>query len=181
MPSYKSPKALSLCVIALIGVLLSGCAHPPQPRPTQSDWTSQGSGAFHTDQGPVLQGVGLAEAMSNSSLLRAAADNRAKAQLAGVLDQYVKALIQLAGHDMQAPETSQAASAMVRQGLDRALITDHWFDEGNRKLYARCLLELAAFKHILGSTPISGVADASLADRADHMFEAFTAAEPKTR
>ena len=169
---------MGLCVIAIIGVLLSGCAHPPQPIHSKQDWTSQGSGAFHTDGGAVFQGAGWAEGISNSSLLRAAADNQARTQLASILEQYANALFQYAGHDRQDMEIRQAISSVVRQGLDQASITDHWHDAAIKRLYARCLLELAVLKNILSSTPVSGAIDPNLAARADQVFEAFVSATP---
>ena len=175
---YRSRKVAILCVSALSLVVLSGCAHPPQPMLSKPDWTTQGSGAFHTERGPVFQGVGRAEAISNSSLLRAAADNRAKSQLAGLLNQYVSALFQYAGHDKQDMETRQAIGMVVRQGLDQALISDHWYDEAVKRLYARCILEVAALKQILTSTPVSGSIDETLAARADQVFEAFVTTAP---
>ena len=178
MPWHPSPRATSLCVIALIGVLLWSCAHPPQPIPSKQDWTSRSSGAFHTDGGPLFQGIGWAEGISNSSLLRAAADNQARTQLASILEQYANALFQFAGHDRQDMEIRQAISSVVRQGLDQALITDHWHDATAKRLYARCLLELAVFKDILTSTPVSGAIDPNLAARADQVFEAFVTATP---
>jgi hypothetical protein len=146
--------------------------------PSKPEWTTQGIGAFHIDRGPVFQGVGWAEAISNSSLLRAAADNRAKSQLAGLLNQYVSALFQYAGHDKQDMATRQAISAVVRQGLDQALMADHWYDEAAKKMYARCILELAALKQVLTSTPVSGSIDATLTARADQVFEAFVTTAP---
>ena len=178
MSLYRSQKVAKPCAIALLLVLLFGCALPPQPMPSKPDWTTQGSGAFHTDRGAMFQGAGGAEAISNSSLLRAAADNRARDQLAGLLNQYVSALFQFAGHDMQDMETRQAVGTVVRQGLDQALMTDHWYDEAQKKLYARYVLELSALKHILASTPISGTTDANLAARADQVFEAFVTTAP---
>jgi len=178
MPMNRSRKVAISCVIALALVLLSGCAHPPQPMLSKPEWTTQGSGAFHIDRGPVLQGVGWAEAIGNSSLLRAAADNRARDQLAGLLNQYVSALFQFAGHDKQDMETRQAISMVARQGLDQALMADHWYDEAVKRLYARCILELAALKQILTSTPVSGSIDETLAARADQVFEAFVTTAP---
>lgn len=178
MPLHKSPEATGLWFIVLIVVLLSGCAHPPQPKPSKPDWTSQGSGAFHIDRGTVFQGAGMAEGITNSSLLRAAADNRARAQLASVLDQYANALFQYAGYDRQEMATRLAISTVVHKGLGQALITDHWYDQTAKRLYANCILELAVFKRILMSTPVSGTIDETLAEKADQVFKAFAADAP---
>lgn len=178
MPMNRFRKVAISCIIALAPVLLSGCAHPPQPVISKQDWTTQGSGAFHIDRGPVFQGVGWAEAIGNSSLLRAAADNRARDQLAGLLYQYVSALFQYAGHDKQDMETRQAISTVVHQGLDQAMITDHRYDEALKRLYARCILELATFKQLLTSWPVAGSSDENLAAHADQVFEAFVTTAP---
>lgn len=178
MPLCGSLKVAISCVIAMSLIWLSGCAHPPQPMLSKPAWTTQGIGAFHIDRGPVFQSIGWAEAIGNSSLLRAAADNRARDQLAGLLSQYVSALFQYAGHDKQDMETRQAIRTVVRQGLDQALMADHWYDEAANRLYARCILELAALKQILTSTPVSGSIDKTLAARADQVFEAFVTTAP---
>lgn len=167
-------------ITALILVLLFGCAHPMRPMDVKEDWTSQGSGAFHSMSGPLLQGVAFARGIKNPTLLKTAAANRAKAQLKGLLNQYVSALIQYTGQDMATVQTRQLFREIVRLSIDQARITDHWYDQANNKSYARCVLTLDTFKQTLMAVSAPQTVKTDMETNAELIFEAFVSA-PRTR
>jgi uncharacterized lipoprotein YajG len=79
-------RLVKLSFILVIGlVLITGCASTQKVTTTtpiqeleSPDWVMKGSGAFGGDRGKVFYGVASASRMQNSSLMRSAADNRAR-------------------------------------------------------------------------------------------------------
>ncbi len=83
-----------------LAALFSGCATRPKA-PGQfcidgreaPEWTTKGAAAFPGDAGKAFYGRGEASLVHNRSLLRGLADNRARADLAKMLNAGVKALM----------------------------------------------------------------------------------------
>jgi hypothetical protein len=110
----------------LVGLLL-GCGGggqvrpaPPAAAPAGPDWINKGSGAFSSDAGKVLRGVGVASGIRNVALLRTAADDRARTEIAKVLDTYVSVL----NKDYQASTTAgDMKSSSEEQHVSQAMKT----------------------------------------------------------
>jgi hypothetical protein len=168
---------IGIAVILTVGIFM-GCAGSHVAEPMTPNWTSQSSGAYHAPEDAFFQGVGSAENMRQTSLLRASADNHATAQLAGLIDQYLKALFQFSGFSNPSIETQQTLGAITRQALDHAEISDHWYDEASGKLFARCILGLEDLKQILSASSLPDSIRSAMADRAAQVFEAFV---PRTK
>ena len=160
-------------VLTLFFALLAACTHVgPAPQSTM-DWTTAGTGAFHIENGSVFQGVGSAEKMRQSSLLRATADNRAKTQLFGLLQQYMNALTKFAGIRWDDLHSRQAAGTIVQQSLQYAAVSEHWLDETNNKLFSRCSVTLDEVKQLISSSNLKEKERFDLLTAADQVFEAF--------
>ena len=56
-------------------------------------WVTKGSGAFEGERGKVFYGVASASNMENASLLRSAADNRARNEVSKVFQFYTASLM----------------------------------------------------------------------------------------
>ena len=69
-------------------IMLAGCVGAPLTV-EMPPWYLQDSGAYLTTNGRVFHGIGEAQGSSSATLLRAAAANRARKQMAQVLDLYV--------------------------------------------------------------------------------------------
>ena len=85
----------SVCVLVALGMLFAiGCGKKePAPPIAGPAWTYKGSGAFDDEKkGKVFYGVGIASGIKNKALLFNTADNRARAEVAKVLETYVASL-----------------------------------------------------------------------------------------
>ena len=111
--------------------------------------------------------------MRQSSLLRATADNGAKTQLYGLLQQYMNALTQFAGIRLDDLQSRQAAGTIVQQSLQYAAVSEHWLDETNNKLFSRCSVTLDAVKQLISTSNLKEKERQDLLTAADQVFEAF--------
>ena len=152
--------------IMILSVLLSagilffvGCAgEKPAPPPAGPAWVHKGSGAFDIDKGKVFYGVGVASGIRNRALLISTADNRARAEVAKILETYVAVLAKdymasTTAGDMSASSeeqhVEQALKTFSKTTLHGARIIDHWRDPADGSLFALCELDLLAFKGAL--------------------------------
>ena len=146
--------------IGLIVAALTGCAvqslviSPPA-------WDRLESGMYDTVAGRVFYGIGHASGVQNPTLLRAAADNHARKELAAVLEGFVAELARSSkvGADpawaaLPADEQRQTLGILVRQALQRAVISDHWSDAQEPRLLALCRLDLTVFKQVLSDSAV---------------------------
>jgi hypothetical protein len=145
--------------------LQAGCMRPVETLPGPS-WHQLGSGCYDTVEGRFFYGVGRAGGVRNRMLLRAAADNRAREELAGVLEQYIQELARsVSGNtgsnwEMLAfEERRQVLGMVVRRAMQNALIFDHWNEPLQGRMLSLCRLSLSDFKMVLSA---SGVLDESM-------------------
>jgi len=148
-----------LAVLLGVGILfLSGCAGPaPAPAPIAQGpaWVNKGSGAFDTDKGKVFYGVGVSSGIKNRALAITTADNRARAEIAKILETYVAVLAKdymasTTAGDMSASSeeqhVEQALKTFTKATLHGARIIDHFRDPADGTLFSLCELDLFAFK-----------------------------------
>ncbi len=89
-------KLVRLSFILLFGlVFIAGCASTPKTTKIMGApaWVLKGSGAFGGERGKVFYGVASAYGINNFSLLRTAADNRARSEVAKVFQVYTASLM----------------------------------------------------------------------------------------
>ena len=155
-----------LCVLVAMGTLVFvGCAEKKPAiektaewSPVGPAWVVKGSGAFDVDKGKVFYGVGIASGIRNRALLNSTADNRARAEVAKVLETYVASLAKdymasTTAGDMSASSeeqhVEQALKTFTKTTLHGAQIIDHWKDPEDSSLFSLCELDLFAFKQAL--------------------------------
>jgi len=114
-------------------------------------WVRRGSGAYEGDHGKAFYGVGIARGIQNISLLRQTSDNRARGEIAKMLDVYIAAMMKdyqrstTAGDFESSSEEQDVVSAqktiteVVLRGVQ---IRDHWRDPATDAEYALAVLEL---------------------------------------
>lgn len=146
---------------------------PPKPEPgvaRQPNWTISGSGAFISDRGRIFNAVGQAGGVSHRSLLRAAADNQARAEMISVLKSYMAVLIQKAQpHGMDA-QTEQAVNALTAELLKNAIIREHYADTGQGRLFSLCTIDLKTVKRVIsGASLLEGRTRQRLVQSADQV------------
>ncbi|HUU39377.1 MAG TPA: LPP20 family lipoprotein [Desulfatiglandales bacterium] len=148
-----------LCVLLGVGILFSmGCAGKKPGVPAGPPWVYKGSGAFDVDKGKLFYGVGVASGIKNKALLISTADNRARAEIAKILETYVAVLAKdymasTTAGDMSASaeeqHVEQALKTFTKTTLHGARIIDHWQDPADGSYYALCEMDLFAFKNAL--------------------------------
>ncbi|MBI5409171.1 MAG: hypothetical protein HZA14_07385 [Nitrospirae bacterium] len=151
-----------LGIVLLVGLaLITGCATTKitEKTPIQDlkapDWVLKGSGAFGGESGKVFYGVASAFGMENFSLLRTAADNRARNEVAKVFQFYTASLCKdymastMAGDPKVTAEeqhvecAGKTVTAMTLSGVE---IVDHWQHPATGELFALARLDLNTFK-----------------------------------
>ena len=148
-----------LCVFLGIGILFfMGCAAPKPAVPLRPAWVDKGSGAFDVDIGKIFYGVGVASGIKNRALLRSTADNRARAEIAKLLETYVAFLAKdymasTTAGDMsvsaEEQHVEQALKTFTKTTLHGARIIDHWRDPVDGTQFSLCEMDLFAFKNAL--------------------------------
>ncbi len=139
---------------------LGACGTVPEKRVTLQDigppdWVLKGSGAHKDSEGKAFYGVGSATGIKNSSLQRAAADDRARNDLAKVFEFWTKSLTK----DYQAHTTNgdfvvateeqnveMAIKTVTSATLTGVMVIDHWEHPHHNELFALARLDLEKFK-----------------------------------
>ena len=144
------------CVFLLFGVmLLASCASKQAKGP---DWVWKGNGAFDNDNAKVFYGVGVASGIKNKALARSTSDNRARAEIAKILETYVAMLAKdymasTTAGDMKASTEEQhvetALKSFSKTTLHGARIVNRWEDPTDGTYYSLCELDLVSFKQTL--------------------------------
>jgi hypothetical protein len=157
----KAKTMQGLCVLMAVGAIaLAGCgAKKPTPSSKgRPSWVDRGSGAFDAKEGKVFYGVGIASGINNKALLVSTADNRARAEVAKILETYVALLAKdymasTTAGDMSASTEEQhveeALKTFTKTTLHGATIVDHWRDPEDGSLFSLCEWDLLAFKGAL--------------------------------
>ncbi len=152
--------------VAVMGltVFLASCASAPPPPPKSyctdgrelPAWIMQGGMAFPADLGKILYGVGMASNISNPSLLRETADNRAISEMAKQFEVYTSSLM---NDYMASVSTAEKASeeqnvetikkTVVKKTLNGVMIADRCQDKGTGVFYSLSRLDVEKFKDII--------------------------------
>ena len=148
--------------IILVSSLLAGCAAKVKPVQEMKapDWVKKGSGAFSKESGKVFYGVSSASKISDISLLRATADNRARNEIAKIFEAYTASLMKdymaatsagAAGPDAAAGEqhVEQAIKTVASVTLTGVEIVDHWQNPETGEYFSLARLDIETFKNNL--------------------------------
>jgi len=152
----------SMAVFLVLVLLFAGCGKKPKPSADSAvkgpAWVTRGSGAFEDEDGKVFYGVGAASGISDKVLLRQTADNRARAEIAKILETYVAMLSKdylastSSGEMKKASEEQRVEIALktfTKTKIRGAQIVDRWMDPADKIMYSLCKLDLLLFKKAL--------------------------------
>lgn len=150
----------------LLGVVwaVSGCAgskgdFTPVQKLKAPEWVIKGSGAFKSDGGKMFYGVGSASSIGNPTLLRTAADDRARNELAKIFETYSASLLKdymtsTVGTDRTAMADEQnvelAIKTVTAMTLTGSEIIDHWQNPDTGELFSLARVDIENFKQSLG-------------------------------
>jgi hypothetical protein len=142
-------------------VVSSNCSSAPVAPVSKGEpeWKDKGSGAFDTPKGKMFFGVGSASGINNRSLLISTADNRARAEIAKIMETYVAVLAKdymastSGGADIskssEEQHVEQTLKSFVQITLNGSEIIDRWKDPSDGTQFSLAKLDLTAFKDTL--------------------------------
>jgi hypothetical protein len=136
-------------LVAAVAALSMACGGGSATRPGGAreqvpGWLAEGTGAFRTEGGKRLQGVGVASGVADPRARRQQADGAAREQLRVAVDALAQALS--AGEAAQ--DRAAVADIARRAGAQAASIRDHWVTpDGDERALA--VIELDAFRSAL--------------------------------
>jgi hypothetical protein len=117
------------------------------------DWVNKGTQVVDDKGGHVIHGVGMAPAMPDLSLQTSTADDRARAEVARVLNSFMHVVSQNysaaagTGKDQQVDQsTSRQIQSITDQNLSGARILTHWPNPKDGSLWAIAELDLNQVK-----------------------------------
>lgn len=122
------------------------------------DWVNKGNGAFKDGGQSVFYGVGIAQGIRNRSLSVVAADDRARGEIAKIMNSYVTVLTKdymasttAGAMDKSSEEqhVSQTLKNFAKFTLHGAVIVDHWKDPSDGTMFSLCKLDMNAVKKTL--------------------------------
>ncbi len=132
-------------IFGLLMVTCGGKKETVKTGGTPPKWVEKGSGAFETEKGKVVYGVGVISRDPNPMMERKAASNRALAEIATTLNTHVASLMKdfMESHkDYTNPEASGSvefvsniAKTVTDAELVGAQVIDYWRDDSGN-LYA---------------------------------------------
>ncbi len=175
-----------------LGFILAGCHHVKNGPIANNapDWVNKGGGAFKDKGQDVFYGVGIFRGSMNPALARDAADDRARADVAKILNTYVADLQKdymeavTAGDQSKTSDeqlVSETMKSFTKITLTGAVIVDHWKDPSDGTLYSLCKLDMNSMQKTLDQAKEldSKVRDYVKAN-AEKAFDDLTAEESKS-
>jgi len=157
--------AILMAILGITVLGIAGCsankavtAKTPIQDLKAPDWVVKGSGAFASERGKIFYGVGASSNMENPSLLRTAADNRARNEVGKVFQFYTASLMKdymattsagqpgVTAEEQHVEQAMKTVTAMTLSGVE---IVDHWQNPGTMEMFSLARLDLAAFKDSL--------------------------------
>ncbi|MDD2773010.1 MAG: LPP20 family lipoprotein [Elusimicrobiales bacterium] len=156
------------------------------------EWVNKGGQAFAgKETGKYFYGVGMVSGVQNRSLAVTSADQRARAEIAKSLNNYVAVLTKdymastTAGAMDKSSEEQHISSTLkgfTQMTLNGAVIVDHWRDPSDGTMFALAKLDMAAVQQTLSDAK---ELDARVRDyvraNADKAFDELSAAEQQKR
>jgi len=153
-------KAINAVLCAAVLAVVTGCAgnKPMEKAPNAPEWVNKGNGAFKDSGGSVFYGVGIAQGIRNRALAQSAADDRARAEIAKIMNSYITVLTKdymasttAGAMDKSSEEqhVSQVLKNFSKFTLHGATIVDHWKDPADGTVFALAKLDMAAIKKTL--------------------------------
>lgn len=120
------------------------------------DWVNEGTAILKNRDGRFFHGIGSAPMMGDESLQIATADNRARAEIARILNSYMEvayndytATSTAAEQPLTDSEISRQIQNISKVNLSGAHIIAHWRDKRSKAIYALAELDMKHVKETL--------------------------------
>jgi hypothetical protein len=144
----------SLLLAFFAAMLLAACSSSPKIESDLGiedapDWVNEGTQAVSDDKGRLIHGVGSAPVLNDDALQTAAADNRARAEVARVVSTFIDSTISdysaSAGVDSNAElSIEQSINATTQTALNGARIKGRWRDPNTGIIYSMAEMDMKA-------------------------------------
>jgi len=153
----NSPIKTAMAVIAAL-LLLAGCGSKTVVESDLNikgapDWVNEGTQMLNDKDGRLFHGVGQAPAMGDDSLQLATADERARAEVAGVLSSFLKgaskdysAMASRGGEQANEQAVSRQIDNLTQVNLTGAKIIGRWRDKKTQNVYSIAELDMKRMK-----------------------------------
>jgi len=146
----------TLLLLLILSCLVLSCERsndqgslPGHKESSLPSWTDEQGGLFEKGDLKLFTGNGSAAGISNGSLLRSTADNRARSNLSLIVREYTRMI--LGEYKREISEADKERIKMISgKGIE---IVDHWQDRKTGKLYAKAQLDLAMYKQFVKTDP----------------------------
>lgn len=158
----KYQKILSLLAAVLLGATLAACAGGKTKVESDlaiedaPDWVNEGYQALDNRDGRMVHGVGSAPKMTDFSLQRSTADDRARAEVARVLSTFMDVVandyIATAGYDdatIDEQAISRQIEAVTRLNMSGTEIIARWRNENDQSIYSLAELDMKRVEQIV--------------------------------
>lgn len=150
------------------------------------DWVNKGTAYVNDRGGRLFHGVGSAGPMGDSSLQRAAADDRARAEVARIFSSYLDVVsrdYQAASRSGERAAGEQAVSRQIKNltqvNLAGAKIVARWLDKRSRTVYAIAELDIRQVKETVGAArEMNEDVRGYVAAHADNVFDRVAKEKP---
>ena len=149
------------------------------------DWVNEGTQLLNDKDGRLFHGVGSAPSMGDGSLQRAAADDRARAEVAKVLSSYLKvaskdfsASASLGGEQVNELSISRDIENLTQVNLTGARIIGRWSDTKTGVIWSIAELDLKRMNETMEKVEsVSPSLKKFLTDESDSIFDRIVGEE----
>ena len=143
------------------------------------DWVNKGTQVVEDKGGRLINGVAVAPSMNDPALQTSVADDRARAEIAKVLNSFMKVVSQDysaaagSGQDQQNEESvSRQIQAITEQNVSGARILTHWPNPKDGSLWSIAQLDLGQVKDMVAnSKDMNSAFRDYFAAHADNIFD----------
>ncbi|MEZ5507061.1 MAG: hypothetical protein R3F38_14300 [Gammaproteobacteria bacterium] len=154
-------RPFNLIAIALATFWLAACSSNPSIESDMGidgapDWVNEGTQAVSDDDGRLIYGVGSAPVLNDVALQTAAADSRARAEVARVVSTFIDSTVSdysaSAGGDSKAAlNIEQNIKATTQTALNGAKIKGRWRDPETGTVYSFAEMDIKALNEAIAA------------------------------
>ncbi len=145
---------IPVILFSIFSLLLAACSSHPTIESDMGidgapDWVNEGTQAVSDNDGRMIYGVGSAPVLNDVALQTAAADNRARAEVAKIVSTFIDGTISdysaSAGADSNAQlSIEQNINSTTQTALNGARIKGRWKDPGTGTIYSFAEMDMKA-------------------------------------
>ena len=189
----KLARSIGVTALAvLFAGLVTACSSNPQLEGNLGikdapDWVNKGTQVLNDKGGHLIHGVGMAPTMNDFSLQQSTADDRARAEVARVLNSFMHVVSQDytaaagSGQDQQSEQSmSREIQNITDQNVSGARILTHWPNPKDGSLWSVAELDLNQVKDMVANSKDMNTAFRDyFAAHADNLFDSMPKGDKK--